>query len=71
MKPVINLEESIGKTVGRRNVSTDSLDFGLRLQETMAQMYGRFPIRKGVYRFRSHEDADEWMMRFLALKKAN
>jgi hypothetical protein len=71
MKPVINLEETIGKTVGRRVAPADSFHYGMRLQENGAEMmrtFGRFRIPRGVYRFRSHEEADAWMMKHLTRK---
>jgi hypothetical protein len=27
--------------------------------------FGTLPIRKGVYRFRTHEEADEWLWQML------
>ncbi len=61
---VINLEEKIGKTVGRRTVVRDSFRFGMALQRTATQLsralgYPRYP--KGVFRFHSHEEADAWL----------
>lgn len=40
------------------------------LQETMNQLRGCGLIPKGVYRFRTHEEADEWMMRQIAANHA-
>lgn len=70
MEPIINLEESIGKTVGRRRAPADSLKYGLGLQKTLAQTSWRTPISRGVYRFQSHEEADAWMMNYLVTRKA-
>ncbi len=69
MKPIINLEDPIGKTVGRRVAPADSLKYGLGLQKSLRQVYGGYPVRRGVYRFHSHEEADEWMMNLLVRKK--
>ena len=58
--PVINVEETIGKTVGRRVPPEPS-----RVQEAGQAIYRSRRFRvcpKGVYRFHSHEEADEWMM---------
>jgi hypothetical protein len=66
MKPVINLEDPIGKTVGQRTAPVDAFRYGMRLQESGAEMIrtsGRFRIPKGVFRFHSHEEADAWMMK--------
>jgi hypothetical protein len=61
MRPVVNCEEFIGKTVGRRRASTDSLSQSTALQRTLGTFY-RPAIKKGVYRFHSHEEADQWLM---------
>lgn len=70
MKPIINLEDPAGKTVGRRLVSTP-----LRLctSETESNRQWRdagFSVRipRGVYRFNSHEEADQWLMDRLTRK---
>jgi hypothetical protein len=68
MAPPVNLEERIGKTVGRRRLPRDSFEYGMQLQKTGAELSRTFcvmRIPKGVYRFRSHEEADAWMMRHL------
>jgi len=36
------------------------------LQQTLNELRGCGLIPKGVYRFRSHEEADEWMIRTIA-----
>lgn len=61
---VINLEEKIGKTVGRRTVVRDAFRYGMALQKSASEFaralgYPRYP--KGVFRFHSHEEADAWM----------
>lgn len=71
MKPIINLEEPIGKTVGRRTAPGDALKYGFELQKAVCQLGGGLPIRKGAYRFHSHEEADEWMVNLLARRTTN
>jgi hypothetical protein len=69
MRPVVNLEETPGKVVGREAAESD-YD---RLVETSEALMPRLPIRKGVYRFRTHEEADAWLEQHIlraALKKA-
>ena len=71
MKPMINLEEHIGKTAGRRAAPSDAFRYGMQLQKTGARMIrtaGGMRIPKGVYRFHSHEEADAWMMKYLIRK---
>jgi hypothetical protein len=69
-QPFINLEENIGKVVGRRTEApADSFKTGMGLQALSASLHRSFRHRwapKGVYRFTSHEEADEWMWRMLA-----
>ncbi len=66
MEPVINVEESPGKTVGRRRLA-DGAAAGMRLQEAVAGYgWGRLGLPKGVFRFHSHQEADEWMTTKLA-----
>jgi len=68
-QPSVNGEESIDRFVGRRVQTLDSLQAGMQLQETGAQLHQSFKHRwmpKGVYRFRTHEEADEWMIKMLA-----
>ncbi|MBI5385119.1 MAG: hypothetical protein HZA90_10575 [Verrucomicrobia bacterium] len=68
-QPFINVEEAIGKVVGRRTKTPDAFASGMKLQSLAAQMHVSLTQRwapKGVYRFKSHEEADEWMNRMLA-----
>lgn len=67
--PLINVEEKIDRFVGRRTGTPDSLRAGMQLQETAAQLHKTFKHRwmpKGVFRFKTHEEADAWMTRMLA-----
>jgi hypothetical protein len=40
------------------------------LQRTVNDLRGCGLVPRGVYRFRSHEEADEWMMRQIAANHA-
>lgn len=67
MHPVVNIDEKIGKTAGRRKIK-DSLVYGLGLQKSLARIreeagFPRFP--KGAFKFRSFEEADAWMIRYM------
>jgi hypothetical protein len=54
--PIINLDEKIGKTVGRvRPMEYD------RLVDMAESIMPRLPYPKGVYRFKSFDEANEWM----------
>lgn len=65
MKPVINLEGTLGKVVGKRQSPADGLALTKAQQREEAKAWKQalrtYPIPKGVYRFRSHEEADEWL----------
>jgi hypothetical protein len=68
MKPVINIEETIGKVVGRRTAPRDSFKYAMGLQRTAGQLgrtFGNSICPKGVYRFKSHEEADAWMLKMI------
>ena len=65
MEPIINLEDPPGKIVGRRRIA-DSFECGMKIQKAGASITQRIAIPKGVYRFHTHEEADEWLMTKLA-----
>ena len=67
--PVVNVEEKIDRFVGRRTGVPDGLQAGMQLQATAARLHKSFGHRwwpKGVYRFKTHEEADAWMIKMLA-----
>lgn len=65
MRPVVNIDEKIGKTVGRRRAGDPLLvapgDKARKRDMQKAGFFPRFP--KGVFKFRSFEEADAWMMK--------
>ena len=68
-QPFINVEEKIDKVVGRRTQTPDPFASGMKLQSLAVELHRSFKQRwapKGVYRFKTHEEADEWMYRMLA-----
>ena len=70
MNAIINLEEKIGKTVGRR-VIKDSFKYGMALQKMGAELgrtFGHTRMPKGAFKFHSHEEADAWLMKYLTRK---
>lgn len=70
MNSVINCEELIGKTVGRRMIPADAMTYADGLQRTLGRLM-HFPIKRGVYKFHSHEEADQWLMDHLTRKPGN
>ncbi len=68
-QPFINVEERIDKIVGRRTQTPDPFKSGMSLQSLAVELHRSLGHRwapKGVYRFKTHEEADEWMNRMLA-----
>jgi hypothetical protein len=74
MQPIVNLEEHPGKVVGRRRDARDPLDVaGAQCAadaRAWKQALGTLPIKKGVYRFRTHEEADAWLWKMLTNRRA-
>jgi hypothetical protein len=71
-RTVINHDEFIGKTVGRR-VVRDAMAYAAGLQRSAVAITERPGLRRvprGVFRFHSHEEADAWMMHHLTRPKA-
>lgn len=64
----MNLQDPIGKTVGRRLIQ-DPFAYGMQLQRSGAELQRTFrvpAVPRGVYRFRTFEEADQWMNDLLA-----
>lgn len=64
MHPVVNIEDSVGKVVGRRKPASRLV---ASPQETEANRQWAstvfFPrIKPGIYKFKSHEEADQWLL---------
>ena len=63
---VINVDDPVGKSVGRRRLQ-DAPKMAMGLQRLVNQVrrsrgFGAI-CRKGVFRFHSFEEADEWLMK--------
>jgi len=59
MEPMVNLEEKIGKMVGKipRRTPAEAID---RMVRQFHGMGLKLPYPKGVYRFKTFEEADAW-----------
>ncbi len=68
MKRVINLEEKIGKTVGRRRAPNPLQTQAGDIADAKAWSRA-FPamrgVRPGVYKFHSFAEADAWTMKYV------
>lgn len=74
METPINLEETPGKTVGRRRPPLDPLDpTAHRKADAKAweEAFKNGGLPKGVYKFHSHEEADEWLWKMLTRKRTD
>lgn len=62
MQPIVNLEETPGKVVGRipRRSPAEFLERMARQHRSMGL---KLPFPKGVYRFKTFEEADAWEMK--------
>lgn len=72
MEPIINVEETPDKVVGRRRGVRDTLALEGNRKKDAIDWNRVFPIRsipKGVYRFKTHEEADEWLWRMIARRR--
>jgi len=68
-QPFINVEERIDRIVGRRTKAPDPLSIassGKADAIAWRKAFGGLRVPRGVYRFRSHEEADEWLWRIMA-----
>ena len=62
MEPIVNLEETPGKVVGKipRRTPAEALE---RMVREFHSLGLKLPYPKGVYRFKTFEEADEWEMK--------
>lgn len=72
VQPVVNIDDPVGKVVGKRANLTQQnyIDYAMSLQNSLRGFpQPKFP--RGVFRFKTHEDADQWLMDHLIRKPAN
>ena len=70
----VNIQEPIGKTVGRREGFRDALSLQCSRKADMIAWRKAFPgpfVPKGIYRFKTHEEADAWMLKMLTRIPSN
>jgi hypothetical protein len=68
---VVNIDDPVGKIEGRRKVTeAQYLNYALGLQNNL-QNFPRPSFPQGVFRFKPHEEADQWLMDHLTRKPAN
>ena len=69
MEPIINLDDPIGKTVGRRKPNPLHVFASEKLSNIAWHKAGFGGLPRGVYRFKTYEEADEWLMRNLVSRR--
>jgi hypothetical protein len=71
MDMVVNVEEKIGKVVGRIPPATEAFARAMRLQETVNRLQSHLEgiCPTGVFRFDTHEEADEWLLKWMSRRR--
>lgn len=67
--PFVNVEEKIDRFVGRRTRVADALSTQFSNKaESIAwrKAFGGVRVPRGVHRFKTHAEADEWLWRMIA-----
>ncbi len=66
-EPFINLDEKIDRFVGRRGTPDSLSTCNSTKADAIAwrEKFGGTGIPKGVYRFKTHEEADEWLWQMM------
>ena len=65
-RPIINVSEDIQRVVGHRTKAPDGLSLTGSNQaaaEEWRRAFGGVRVPRGVHRFNSHREADEWLWR--------
>jgi hypothetical protein len=66
---MVNVEEHIDRVVGRRTRTADPLSVASsRRADAMAwrDVFGGIRVPRGVYRFATHQEADEWLWKAIS-----
>lgn len=67
--PLINVEEEIDRVVGSRRKTPDPLAIASSRRagaRAWRAAFGGIRVARGVYRFRTHQEADEWLWKAIA-----
>jgi hypothetical protein len=68
-QPFINVEDKIDRFVGRRTKTPDALSTATSNKaDSIAwrKAFGGVRVPRGVHRFKTHEEADQWLWRMIA-----
>lgn len=67
-QPFINCEEKIERIVGRRTAPPDGLSLATSTKShavAWQKALGGLRVPRGVFRFKTHEEANEWLWRMI------
>ena len=67
-QPFINVEEKIDRFVGCRTKTPDALSTATSKKANSIawrKAFGGVRVPRGVYRFKTHEEADQWLWRMI------
>lgn len=67
-QPFINVEEKIDRFVGRRTKTPEGLSTATSNKANSIawrKAFGGVRVPRGVYRFKTHEEADQWLWRMI------
>jgi hypothetical protein len=73
-EPVINVEERIDRWVGRRTQTPDALSTATSNRANAIawrKAFGGVRVPRGVHRFKTHEEADEWLWRMISRSRVS
>ena len=68
-QPCINVEEQVGRFVGRRTAVPDALSTATSNRANSIawrKAFGGIRVPRGVHRFTTHEEADAWLWRMIS-----
>jgi hypothetical protein len=72
-QPFINAEDRVDRFVGQRTKPPDGLSLsGSTKADSIAwrKSLGGVRVPRGVYRFKTHEEADQWLWRMITRPKS-
>ena len=73
-QPFVNVEEKIDRFVGKRTQTPDALSTKTSNKADALAWQKAFQtngVPRGVYRFKTHEEADEWLWRMITRQRAS
>ncbi len=71
MNMVVNVDEKIGKFVGRIPPATQAFTRAMRLQQAVNRLQSHLEgiCPTGVFRFATHKEADEWLLKWMSRRR--